>query len=217
MLIRLGHSPDPDDAFMFWGLASGEVDPRQFEFEHVLRDIQTLNKWALDGKLEVTAISLAAYPLVQERYVLLPHGASMGSGYGPIVVSSDELSTSDLRDVEIAVAGGDRVARPHHRGQPRRAEPVHRHTRNRVRQAREQRRHPGDVAVVLARLVRGAEVDVLDLARRYTGPLDGLGDREGRKVVRPLAREHTAVAPDGRPHRRENHRAAHEASLVFGF
>ena len=90
---------------MFWGLASGEVDPRQFEFEHVLRDIQTLNSWALDGKLEVTAISLAAYPLVQERYVLLPHGASMGSGYGPIVVAREEMSASDLRDVEIAVPG----------------------------------------------------------------------------------------------------------------
>jgi 1,4-dihydroxy-6-naphthoate synthase len=105
VLIRLGHSPDPDDAFMFWGLASGEVDPRQFEFEHVLRDIQTLNEWALDGKLEVTAISLAAYPLVQEDYVLLPHGASMGSGYGPIVVAREELSLADLRDVEIAVPG----------------------------------------------------------------------------------------------------------------
>jgi 1,4-dihydroxy-6-naphthoate synthase len=105
VLIRLGHSPDPDDAFMFWALASGEVDPRTFEFEHVLKDIQTLNEWALEGKLEVTAISLAAYPLVQERYVLLPHGASMGSGYGPIVVSRKELSTADLHDVEIAVPG----------------------------------------------------------------------------------------------------------------
>jgi 1,4-dihydroxy-6-naphthoate synthase len=105
VLIRLGHSPDPDDAFMFWGLASGEVDPRQFEFEHVLRDIQTLNEWALEGKLEVSAISLAAYPLVQERYVLLPHGASMGSGYGPIVVSQEELTQADLRDLEIAVPG----------------------------------------------------------------------------------------------------------------
>jgi 1,4-dihydroxy-6-naphthoate synthase len=105
MLIRLGHSPDPDDAFMFWGLASGEVDPRRFEFEHVLRDIQTLNEWALTGKLEVTAISLAAYPRAQERYVLLPHGASMGSGYGPIVVARDELSAADLRHVEIAVPG----------------------------------------------------------------------------------------------------------------
>ena len=105
MLIRLGHSPDPDDAFMFWGLASGEVDPRRFEFEHVLRDIQTLNEWALEGKLEVTAISLAAYPLIQEQYVLLPHGASMGSGYGPILVAREERSLSDLRDVEIAVPG----------------------------------------------------------------------------------------------------------------
>jgi 1,4-dihydroxy-6-naphthoate synthase len=105
MLIRLGHSPDPDDAFMFWGLASGEVDPRRFEFEHVLRDIQTLNVWALKGELEVTAISLAAYPMVQERYVLLPHGASMGSGYGPIVVAREEQSAADLRQLEIAVPG----------------------------------------------------------------------------------------------------------------
>jgi 1,4-dihydroxy-6-naphthoate synthase len=105
MLIQLGHSPDPDDAFMFWGLASGEVDPRQFEFEHVLRDIQTLNTWAIDGKLEVSAISLAAYPLVQEQYVLLPHGASMGSGYGPIVVAREEMSLADARDIEIAVPG----------------------------------------------------------------------------------------------------------------
>jgi 1,4-dihydroxy-6-naphthoate synthase len=105
VLIRLGHSPDPDDAFMFWGLASGEVDPGEFEFEHILRDIQTLNEWALEGRLEVTAISLAAYPLVQGRYVLLPHGASMGSGYGPIVVAREEMCTRDLRDVEIAVPG----------------------------------------------------------------------------------------------------------------
>jgi 1,4-dihydroxy-6-naphthoate synthase len=105
VLIRLGHSPDPDDAFMFWGLASGEVDPRRFEFEHVLRDIQTLNEWALEGKLETTAISLAAYPLVQERYVLLPHGASMGSGYGPIVVAHEEMPPAALRNVEIAVPG----------------------------------------------------------------------------------------------------------------
>jgi 1,4-dihydroxy-6-naphthoate synthase len=105
MRIRLGHSPDPDDAFMFWGLAEGDVDPRGFEFEHVLRDIQTLNEWALEGRLEVTAISLYAYPHVQDRYVLLPHGASMGSGYGPIVVARDELSDDDLRRVEIAVPG----------------------------------------------------------------------------------------------------------------
>ena len=105
MLIRLGHSPDPDDAFMFWGLASGEVDPRGFEFEHVLQDIQTLNEWALEGRLEVTAISLHAYPHVQDKYVLLPHGASMGSGYGPIVVAREEMSEDDLRGIEIAVPG----------------------------------------------------------------------------------------------------------------
>ena len=90
---------------MFWALASGEIDTRDFEFEHVLRDIQTLNEWALDGRLEVTALSLHSYPLVQDRYVLLPHGASMGSGYGPVVVSPRPLSRSELRDVEIAIPG----------------------------------------------------------------------------------------------------------------
>jgi 1,4-dihydroxy-6-naphthoate synthase len=103
--IRLGHSPDPDDAFMFWGLASGAVDPRGFDFEHVLEDIQTLNDWALSSRLEVTAISLHAYPFVQDRYVILPHGASMGSGYGPLVVSRRALSRTDLRELEIAVPG----------------------------------------------------------------------------------------------------------------
>jgi 1,4-dihydroxy-6-naphthoate synthase len=105
VLIRLGHSPDPDDAFMFWALAEGAVETRGFEFEHVLHDIQTLNEWALEGRLEVTALSLHAYPFVQDRYVLLPHGASMGSGYGPIVVSRRPLTRADLRGCEIAVPG----------------------------------------------------------------------------------------------------------------
>jgi 1,4-dihydroxy-6-naphthoate synthase len=105
LLIRLGHSPDPDDAFMFWGLATGIVDSRSFEFEHVLRDIQTLNEWALEGRLEVSAISLHAYPFVQDRYLILPHGASMGSGYGPVVVASEPLSREDLRGIEILVPG----------------------------------------------------------------------------------------------------------------
>jgi 1,4-dihydroxy-6-naphthoate synthase len=105
VLVRLGHSPDPDDAFMFWALAAGRVDPRGFEFEHVLADIQTLNEWALEGRLETTAISVHAYPFVQDRYVLLPHGASMGSGYGPIVVAGRPLSGDELREVEIAVPG----------------------------------------------------------------------------------------------------------------
>jgi 1,4-dihydroxy-6-naphthoate synthase len=105
MLIKLGHSPDPDDAFMFWALTDDRVDTRGFEFEHVLKDIQTLNEWALEGKLEVTAISLHSYPHVQDRYVLLPHGASIGSGYGPIVVAPKALTQEQLRDVEIAVPG----------------------------------------------------------------------------------------------------------------
>ena len=90
---------------MFWALASGAIDTRDFEFEHVLRDIQTLNEWALEGRHEVTALSLHSYPLVQDRYVLLPHGASMGSGYGPVVVSPEPLTRAELREVEIAVPG----------------------------------------------------------------------------------------------------------------
>jgi 1,4-dihydroxy-6-naphthoate synthase len=105
VLIRLGHSPDPDDAFMFWALAAEKIDTRGFEFEHVLRDIQTLNEWALAGRLETTAISLHAYPYVQERYMLLPHGASMGSGYGPVVVSHEPLTRERLQGIEIAVPG----------------------------------------------------------------------------------------------------------------
>jgi 1,4-dihydroxy-6-naphthoate synthase len=105
VLIRLGHSPDPDDAFMFWGLASGIVDTRGFEFEHVLADIQTLNEWALEGRLEVTALSLHSYPYVQGRYALLPHGASMGAGYGPVVVAREPMSKEQLAEVRITVPG----------------------------------------------------------------------------------------------------------------
>jgi 1,4-dihydroxy-6-naphthoate synthase len=105
MLIRLGHSPDPDDAFMFWALSADRVDTRGFEFEQVLRDIQTLNEWALEGRLEVTAISLHAYPFVQDTYALLPHGASMGSGYGPVVVAPQAMTKDRLREIEIAVPG----------------------------------------------------------------------------------------------------------------
>jgi 1,4-dihydroxy-6-naphthoate synthase len=105
VLIRLGHSPDPDDAFMFWALAADRIDTRGLELEHVLADIQTLNEWALEGRLETTAISLHAYPFVQDRYLLLPHGASMGSGYGPVVVAQRPLSVDELRETEIAVPG----------------------------------------------------------------------------------------------------------------
>ena len=112
MLIKLGHSPDPDDAFMFWALAAGAIDTRGFRFEQVLQDIQTLNEWALEGRLEVTAISLHAYPFVQDRYALLPHGASIGSGYGPIVVAREPLA------FDAAGIGRDRRPGPNDDGVP---------------------------------------------------------------------------------------------------
>jgi 1,4-dihydroxy-6-naphthoate synthase len=105
VLIRLGHSPDPDDAFMFWAIAAGAIDTRGLEFEQVVQDIQTLNEWALQARLEVTAISLHAYPFVQDRYALLPHGASIGHGYGPVVVAREPLTLEQLRELEIVVPG----------------------------------------------------------------------------------------------------------------
>jgi 1,4-dihydroxy-6-naphthoate synthase len=103
--IRVGHSPDPDDAFMYWALTTDLVDTRGHEFDQVLSDIQTLNQWARAARLEVTAISLAAYPFVQEDYILLPHGASIGSGYGPVVVAREPLTRDELADQEIVVPG----------------------------------------------------------------------------------------------------------------
>jgi 1,4-dihydroxy-6-naphthoate synthase len=102
----LGHSPDPDDAFMFYALAGEPKIPTQgFRFEHILRDIQTLNDWAKQGELEVTAISVHAYAYVADRYRLLPHGASMGEQYGPIVVAREPMSLDDLAGKTIAVPG----------------------------------------------------------------------------------------------------------------
>jgi len=103
--IRFGHSPDPDDAFMFWALTTDFVERKGLEFEQVLADIETLNQWARAARLEVTAISLAAYPFVQEDYALLPHGASIGSGYGPIVVACQPISLDELRQIEVVVPG----------------------------------------------------------------------------------------------------------------
>ncbi|HEY7379915.1 MAG TPA: MqnA/MqnD/SBP family protein [Gaiella sp.] len=105
MDIRVGHSPDPDDAFMYWALTTDLVDTRGFRFEQVLADIQTLNQWARAARLEVTALSLAAYPFVQEDYALLPHGASIGAGYGPIVVTREPGGVEALRGLEIVVPG----------------------------------------------------------------------------------------------------------------
>lgn len=90
---------------MFWALAEDRVETRGLDFEQVLADIQTLNQWARAGRLEVTALSLAAYPFVQEDYALLPHGASIGSGYGPIVVAQTPLTRAELCEREIVVPG----------------------------------------------------------------------------------------------------------------
>ena len=102
--IRLGHSPDSDDAFMFWGLAKGEVKT-DYDFEHILRDIQTLNDWAMEGKLESTAISVHAFAYVADKYALLRHGGSFGDGYGPMLVSATPVSVSELEEITIAVPG----------------------------------------------------------------------------------------------------------------
>ncbi|MEE9252222.1 MAG: MqnA/MqnD/SBP family protein [Thermodesulfobacteriota bacterium] len=101
--MRLGHSPDPDDAFMFYGIASGKVGSDSIEFVHVIEDIQSLNRRALDGELEMTALSAHSYLHVQGRYRILDCGASMGEGYGPIVVSKKNLE--DLRDKRVAIPG----------------------------------------------------------------------------------------------------------------
>jgi 1,4-dihydroxy-6-naphthoate synthase len=104
-LIRLGHSPDPDDAFMFYALAEELIPTDGFRFEHVLRDIETLNAWAREGRLEVTALSVHAYAYLSDRYRLLPHGASMGERYGPIVVARGDLDPAELPRLRVAVPG----------------------------------------------------------------------------------------------------------------
>jgi 1,4-dihydroxy-6-naphthoate synthase len=106
-LIRLGHSPDPDDAFMFYALAEDLIPSDGFRFEHILRDIETLNAWAREGRLEVTAVSVHAYAYLSEGYRLLPHGASMGERYGPMVVvrEGDDVDPADLPRLRVAVPG----------------------------------------------------------------------------------------------------------------
>jgi len=105
MRLQLGHSPDPDDAFMFYALAAGRIDTEGLEFVHVIEDIETLNRRAEHGELEVTALSVHAYAYLHSRYLLLPHGASMGDGYGPLLVSRRPLRVQDLRAARIAVPG----------------------------------------------------------------------------------------------------------------
>src|SRR6516162_5448396 len=113
----LGHSPDPDDAFMFYAIAQNKIDLRGYQFEHRLKDIQTLNEWARRGDLHISAISIHAYAYVTDKYALLSCGASMGDGYGPVVVrkrstvqpfnplTSDASARELLRHCVIAVPG----------------------------------------------------------------------------------------------------------------
>ncbi len=104
--LTLGHSPDPDDAFMFYGLnIKNGVDTNGYEFEQILRDIQTLNEMAIDEKLDITAISLAAYPTISDKYAILSSGASMGYKYGPLVVARENFTLDELKKKLIAIPG----------------------------------------------------------------------------------------------------------------
>jgi len=103
--ITLAHSPDSDDAFMFYALAKGKVDTRGLTFKHVLEDIETLNRKAIEGAYEVTAVSFHAYYKIRERYRLMTAGASVGDGYGPIIVSKRALSRDQLDEVTVGVPG----------------------------------------------------------------------------------------------------------------
>ena len=104
MKITVAHSPDSDDAFMHYGLASGKVSPEGFEFDQLLADIETLNKAAFQGKYEVSAVSFHAYAYLTDKYLLLPHGSSMGDDYGPIVVARTD-GPSSTKGIKVAVPG----------------------------------------------------------------------------------------------------------------
>src|ERR671934_228030 len=104
-LIHVGHSPDPDDAFMFHALANGKIDTGDLKFLHELQDIETLNRRALRGELEVTAVSIHAYAHLLDKYALLPSGCSMGDRYGPMVVAKRPMKIEELRTARIAVPG----------------------------------------------------------------------------------------------------------------
>jgi 1,4-dihydroxy-6-naphthoate synthase len=103
--ITIAHSPDSDDAFMFYGLATNKLETDGLKFEHVLKDIQSLNEDAKNGVYDVTAISFHAYAYVADKYVLLPHGASIGDKYGPIVVSKEQYKPEDIPNLKVAVPG----------------------------------------------------------------------------------------------------------------
>src|SRR2546428_5603282 len=104
-IITVGHSPDPDDAFMFHALANEKIDTGPFTFRHELQDIETLNRRALRGELDVTAVSIHAYAFLLDKYALLPSGCRMGDRYGPIVVAKRPLTVNELKSDRIAVPG----------------------------------------------------------------------------------------------------------------
>ncbi|MDT5061189.1 MAG: 1,4-dihydroxy-6-naphthoate synthase [Acidobacteriota bacterium] len=103
--ITVAHSPDSDDAFMFYALATNKLDTGDIQFTHVLKDIQSLNEMAMRGVYDVTAISFHAYAYIADKYALLPHGASIGDNYGPIVVSREMVSADDMSNLKVAVPG----------------------------------------------------------------------------------------------------------------
>ncbi|MBI4323695.1 MAG: ABC transporter substrate-binding protein [Chloroflexi bacterium] len=104
-ILTLGHSPDPDDAFMFYALARELVPCHGLGFQNVLQDIQTLNEWACQGRLDISAISIHAYAYVSDQYALLPSGASMGDGYGPMLVAQQVFKKEEISEKKIAVPG----------------------------------------------------------------------------------------------------------------
>ena len=104
-IITVAHSPDSDDAFMHYALARHKIDSGDIEFRHVLKDIETLNKAAYDGAYEITALSIHAYAYLSDKYALLPHGASMGENYGPMVVARREYSHDEMKNLTVAVPG----------------------------------------------------------------------------------------------------------------
>jgi 1,4-dihydroxy-6-naphthoate synthase len=103
--LTLGHSPDPDDAFMFYGLAKNLIPAHGFHFQHILQDIQMLNERATRGELDISAVSIHAYAYVSDKYALLPSGASMGDGYGPMLVAKQKYSREEILKKKIAVPG----------------------------------------------------------------------------------------------------------------
>ena len=109
-LVRIGHSPDPDDAFMFYALTAGKVKIEGVRIEHLLEDIESLNRRARTAELEVTAVSAATYTLVADRYRMMDPGSSMGKGYGPILVAREPIDPKDIPDKVVAIPGSHTTA-----------------------------------------------------------------------------------------------------------